>query len=153
MTTGGRTIDTDARDEVAAPVDLSGAAALRSVLRIRPFRRLWLVLSVASFGDWIGTLATALFSSQQVTGSVAQSSAFSSTIAIRLLPALIFGPIAGVLADRFDRRYTMVVCDVLRFFIYGSIPVVALLSDSGGLTVTWAVAATFLGETVTLLWI
>ena len=111
------------------------------------------MLSVASFGDWIGTLATALFASQQVTGSVAQGSAFSSTIAIRLLPALLLGPIAGVMADRFDRRYTMVICDILRFLVYGSIPVVALLSDSGGLIVTWAVIATFIGETITLLWI
>ena len=111
------------------------------------------MLSVASFGDWIGTLATALFASQQVTGSVAQGSAFSSTIAIRLLPALLLGPVAGVMADRFDRRYTMVICDILRFFVYGSIPVVALFSDSGGLTVTWAVIATFIGETITLLWI
>ena len=134
-------------------MDLSGAAALRSVLRIRPFRRLWLVLSVASFGDWIGTLATALFASQQVTGSVAQGTAFSSTIAIRLLPALLLGPVAGVMADRFDRRYTMVICDILRFFVYGSIPVVALFSDSGGVTVTWAVIATFIGETITLMWI
>lgn len=111
------------------------------------------MLSVASFGDWIGTLATALFASQQVTGSVAQGSAFSSTIAIRLLPALLLGPIAGVMADRFDRRYTMVICDILRFFVYGSIPVVALFSESGGLTVTWAVIATFIGETITLMWI
>ncbi len=111
------------------------------------------MLSVASFGDWIGTLATALFASQQVTGSVAQGSAFSSTIAIRLLPALLLGPIAGVMADRFDRRYTMVICDILRFFVYASIPVVAMLSDSGGVTVTWAVIATFIGETITLLWI
>src|SRR4030095_10490159 len=70
--TGGTAISTEARTEAAAPVDLSGVAALRSVLRIRPFRRLWLVLSVASFGDWLGLLATALFASQQVEGSVAQ---------------------------------------------------------------------------------
>ncbi|MEV6600334.1 dTMP kinase [Actinoplanes sp. NPDC051346] len=126
---------------------------MRSVLQIRPFRRLWLVLSAATFGDWIGILATALFASQQVTGSVAQGSAFSSTIAIRLVPALILGPIAGLLADRFDRRYTMVICDLLRFLVYGSIPVVALVSDSGGFIVTWAVIATFLGETITLMWI
>ncbi|WP_244876696.1 dTMP kinase [Winogradskya consettensis] len=111
------------------------------------------MLSVASFGDWIGILATALFASQQVTGSVAQGSAFSSTIAIRLLPALILGPIAGVMADRFDRRYTMVICDILRFIVYGSIPAVALISDSGAFTVTWTVIATFIGETITLMWI
>lgn len=134
-------------------MDLGGLAALRSVLRIRPFRRLWIVLSAASFGDWIGTLATALFASQQVTGSVAQGSAFSSTIAIRLLPGLLLGPLAGVMADRWDRRLTMVVCDILRFVVYGSIPLVALVSDSGGLTVTWAVVATFIGESITMMWI
>jgi dTMP kinase len=153
VTTGGTVIDTEAREAKAAPVDLSGVAALRSVLRIRPFRRLWLVLSVASFGDWLGLLATALFASQQVEGSVAQGGAFSGTIAIRLVPALILGPIAGVMADRFDRRYTMVICDIIRFVVYGSIPVVALFSDSGAITVAWTVAATFIGETVTLMWI
>ncbi|MFI5934893.1 dTMP kinase [Actinoplanes sp. NPDC051494] len=150
----GRVIDTEtssARQDTG-PVDLSGVAALRAVLRIRPFRRLWLVLSVASFGDWIGILATALFASSLVTGSVAQGSAFSSTIAIRLLPALILGPIAGVMADRFDRRYTMVICDILRFIVYGSIPVVALIA-SGPVAVTWTVIATFIGETITLMWI
>lgn len=153
MTTGGTAIDTEARNDAAAPVDLSGGAALRSVLRIRPFRRLWLVLSVASFGDWLGLLATALFASQQVQGSVAQGGAFGGTIAIRLVPALVFGPIAGVMADRFDRRYTMVICDIIRFIFYGSIPVVAIFSDSGALTVAWTVIATFIGETVTLMWI
>jgi len=32
---------------------------------------------------------------------------------------LLLGPIAGVLADRFDRRYTMVVCDLVRFVLFG----------------------------------
>jgi dTMP kinase len=65
----------------------------------------------------------------------------------------LLGPIAGVFADRFDRRYTMVICDVIRFLVYGSIPVVALFSDSGALVVAWATIATFIGETVTLMWI
>jgi dTMP kinase len=123
------------------------------VLRIRPFRRLWLVLGAASFGDWIGLLATALFASSQVSGSAAQGAVFGGTIAVRLLPALLLGPIAGVIADRFDRRYTMVITDLVRFVFYGSIPIVALLGASPGLIVTWATIATFVGETVTLIWI
>jgi dTMP kinase len=123
------------------------------VLRIRPFRRLWLVLGAASFGDWIGLLATALFASSQVSGSAAQGAVFGGTIAVRLLPALLLGPIAGVIADRFDRRYTMVITDLIRFVVYGSIPIVPLLGASPGLTVTWATIATFIGETVTLIWI
>jgi dTMP kinase len=146
--------DTQPRpDAPAAAVDLSGAAALRSVMRIRPFRRLWIVLGVASLGDWLGLMATALFASAQVSGSAAQGAAFGSTIAIRLVPALILGPVAGVLADRFDRRYTMVICDVIRFVFYGSIPLVGLLQDNGAVTVGWGLIATFVGETATLLWI
>ncbi|PZF91022.1 dTMP kinase [Micromonospora deserti] len=123
------------------------------MLRIRPFRRLWIVLGAASFGDWLGLLATSVFAAAQVQGSTAKGAAFGIVIAIRLLPALILGPFAGVLADRFDRRWTMVICDVLRFLLFASIPLVALLGASGGVVVGWATVATFLIETITLLWI
>ncbi len=128
-------------------------SALRAVLRIRPFRRLWLVLGVASFGDWLGLLATSIFASAQVSGNTAKGLAFGGVIAVRLLPALLLGPLAGVLADRFDRRYTMVICDLLRFVLFASIPLVALSGVSGGLVVGWAAVATFLIETITLIWI
>jgi dTMP kinase len=111
------------------------------------------VLAAASFGDWIGLLATALFASAQFENTAAQGAAFGGTIAVRLLPALLLGPIAGVFADRFDRRYTMVITDLLRFVIYGSIPLVPLFGGSAALTVAWATIATFIGETITLIWI
>src|SRR6185436_8414946 len=149
--TGGTAIDTETRE--TGPVDLSGVAALRSVLRIRPFRRLWLVLGLASFGDWIGLLATGIFAAAQFQSSAGQGAAFGGTIAVRLLPALLLGPIAGVFADRFDRRYTMVITDLLRFVFYGSIPVVALVGASPAVIVAWATIATFIGETITLIWI
>ncbi|TWH67958.1 thymidylate kinase [Micromonospora olivasterospora] len=140
-------------DAPAAAADRSGAAAIRSVLRIRPFRRLWLVLGAASFGDWLGLLATSVFAASQVQGSTAKGAAFGTLIAIRLLPALLLGPVAGVLADRFDRRWTMVICDVARFLLFASIPLFALTGAGGGLVVGWAAIATFLIETITLLWI
>ena len=133
--------------------DHSGVAAIRSVLRIRPFRRLWIVLSAASFGDWLGLLATALFAASQVSGSTAQGAAFGGVTAIRLLPALVLGPVAGVFADRFDRRWTMVICDLLRFVLFASIPLYALTGAAGGLVVGWALIATFLIESITLMWI
>lgn len=136
-----------------AQTDRSGAAAIRSVLRIRPFRRLWIVLGAASFGDWLGLLATSVFAAAQVSGSTAKGAAFGTLIAVRLLPALVLGPVAGVLADRFDRRWTMVICDLLRFVLFASIPLLALTGASGGVVVTWAAIATFGIETVTLLWI
>ncbi|MDM4722157.1 dTMP kinase [Micromonospora sp. WMMA1363] len=120
---------------------------------MRPFRRLWIVLGAASFGDWFGLLATSVFAASQVEGSTAKGAAFGTVIAIRLLPALVLGPIAGVFADRFDRRWTMVICDVLRFLLFASIPLVAMLGAGGAVVVGWATIATFLIESITLLWI
>ncbi|MCF0094144.1 Thymidylate kinase [Micromonospora sp. MH99] len=142
-----------ANQSSSGQVDPSGYAAIRSVLRIRPFRRLWIVLGAASFGDWLGLLATALFAASQVQGSTAQGAAFGGVTAIRLLPALVLGPVAGVFADRFDRRWTMVICDLLRFVLFASIPLYALTGAAGGLVVGWALIATFLIESITLLWI
>ncbi|SCE64966.1 hypothetical protein GA0074695_0004 [Micromonospora viridifaciens] len=47
------------------------------MLRIRPFRRLWIVLGVASFGDWLGLLATSVFAAAQVSGDTAKGAAFA----------------------------------------------------------------------------
>jgi dTMP kinase len=134
-------------------VDLSGFAELRAILRIRPFRRLWLVLAAASLGDWLGLLATATFASAQVSGDAAKGLAFGSVIAVRLLPALVLGPLAGVLADRFDRRYLMVISDLLRFVFFASIPTVALVTDDATIVVGWAAIATFIIESITLIWL
>ncbi|MFF5176629.1 dTMP kinase [Micromonospora sp. NPDC000316] len=111
------------------------------------------MLGAASFGDWLGLLATSVFAASQVQGSTAQGAVFGGVIAIRLLPALVLGPVAGVLADRFDRRWTMVICDLLRFVLFASIPMVALAGASGGVVVAWATIATFLIESITLIWI
>jgi dTMP kinase len=111
------------------------------------------VLGVASLGDWLGLLATATFAAAQVSGDAAKGFAFGGVIAVRLLPALVLGPLAGVMADRWDRRYTMVVCDLLRFVLFASIPTVALFSDDAAITVGWTAIAIFLIESITLIWL
>ena len=143
----------DTERAAAARSDPSAFSELRSILRIRPFRRLWLVLGVASLGDWLGLLATSLFAQQQVQSPTAKGVAFGGVIAVRLLPALLLGPIAGVLADRFDRRYTMVVCDLVRFVLFASIPISALVSNNPAHVIAWTAIATFLVEAVTMAWL
>jgi dTMP kinase len=125
----------------------TGVAESRGVLSIKPFRRLWIALSLSSLGDWLSILAlTALAST--ITGSAgfqAQSYAVGGVLIVKMLPAVVLGPVGGALADRFDRRMTMVIADVLRFSLFLSIPIVGRLD--------WLFIATFLVECVTLFWI
>jgi dTMP kinase len=125
---------------------------LKAILQIRPFRRLWLVLGLSSLGDWLGLLASAVFAKEQVTGTAAQGAAFGSVVAVRMLPALVMGPLAGVVADRWDRRYTMVVCDLGRFLLFASIPGITLITNDSKLVVLWAAVATFMIETLQMGW-
>ena len=102
------------------------------MLSIKPFRRLWVALSLSSLGDWLSILAlTAL--AAEVTGKhtagqsevgamAAQSAAVAGVWLATLLPALLLGPVAGVIADRFDRRMTMIIGDVVRGLLFLSIP-------------------------------
>jgi dTMP kinase len=144
----------DARQaaETTPDGEVSGFASIKAVLQIRAFRRLWAVLGVSSLGDWLGLLATSTFAAQQVNGDAAKGAAFGGVIAVRLLPALVLGPLAGVVADRWDRRYTMVICDVSRFFLFASIPAVSLLTTDAATIVAWAAVATFIIETLQMVW-
>jgi dTMP kinase len=104
-------------------------------------------LSLSSLGDWLSILALTALASSLTTGSSfqVQSYAVGGVLIVKMLPAVILGPLAGAVADRFDRRMTMVIADVLRFALFLSIPIVGRLD--------WLFIATFLIECVTLFWI
>ena len=127
-------------------------ADIKTVLKIRPFRRLWTVLGLASFGDWLSLFATAGFAQSLFDDLAAKGFAFSGVIVLRLLPSLLFGPIAGVFADRFDRRKTMAVCDLIRFSLIASVPTVYIVSSSTAATVVWLAVAQILIEVTVLVW-
>jgi MFS family permease len=130
-----------------------GWSGLLEAVRIPAFRRLWLVLGLSSLGDWLGLLATAAFASAQVSTSAAKGLAFGSVIAVQLLPALVLGPLAGILADRFDRRRTMVTLDLTRFALFASIPLAGLITHRPLWVVGWAVTAMFAVQAAAMLWV
>jgi dTMP kinase len=136
-----------AADGLPVPDELVGARVVRAknVLTIRSFRRLYTALVLSSFGDWLGFLATTALAAQLVNGFTAKAYATGGVLVFRLMPAVLFGPLAGAFADRFDRRRTMVVCDVARFALFVSIP----LSHS----LVYLLAASFLIESLSLFWI
>jgi dTMP kinase len=120
-------------------------AKLRAVLRVRDFRKLWMSMTLSSFGDWLGLLAITATATSLVSGFAASNFALGGVLLFRLLPAIVLGPLAGAFADRFDRRKTMVVVDVIRFGLFASIPIVGSL--------IWLFVAQFLIEAFTLFWI
>jgi dTMP kinase len=114
-------------------------------LAYRGFRRLALALVLSSFGDWLAFLATTALATQLVDGFGAKSFAVGGVLAFRLLPSVVLAPFVGVIADRLDRRLTMVVSDLLRCALFLSIP----LLDS----LAWLLVATCLVEVLSLVWI
>jgi dTMP kinase len=132
-------------DELGAPNALGLVAKLRAVLRVRDFRKLWLSMSLSSFGDWLGLLAITATATSLVDSFAGQNFALGAVLMFRLLPAIVLGPLAGAFADRFDRRKTMVVTDVLRFGFFASIPLVDNL--------VWLFVAQFIIEALSLFWI
>jgi dTMP kinase len=115
-----------------------------SVLSIKPFRYLWIALSLSSLGDWLSILALAALAPSLTHGGVAASSAVGGVFLVTLLPALLLGPVAGALADRFDRRKTMIIGDLIRGALFVSIPLFPNL--------TWIYVAKFLAGIASQFW-
>jgi dTMP kinase len=98
-------------DEVRRAVDASRPSTLR-LFNSDAFFRLWLAQVVSSLGDWIGFFAVAALAARLGGGS--PETAISLVLAVRMIPGLFLGTMAGVLADRWNRKHVMVVCDISR---------------------------------------
>ena len=115
------------------------------VLSIKPFRRLWIALSLSSLGDWLSIVAlTVLAPSLAHGGMAAKGWAVVGVWLATLLPALLFGPLAGAVADRLDRRMVMIVGDVVRGLLFLSIPLFPHL--------IWIIVAKFLAGIASQFW-
>lgn len=72
---------------------------------------------MSSLGDWIGVFAIAAFAYD-----IGNNVAVGAVMGARVLPGFVAGPIAGVMADRFDRRKLMFYADVARAGLIFSLP-------------------------------
>ncbi|HEX6220529.1 MAG TPA: MFS transporter [Acidimicrobiia bacterium] len=89
---------------------------LKELLRIRDYRYLWFAQVLSDFGDNL-TFFTLLILIQRLTGSTV---ALAGLMVAVTLPTLVFGTLAGVYVDRFDRRRAMLISDLLRaVFVLG----------------------------------
>jgi dTMP kinase len=124
------------------------------VLSITPFRRLWIALSLSSLGDWLSLLALSTLA-VKLGGTSGGAYAVSGVWLTSLLPALIFGPLAGAVADKFDRRMNMIIGDVIRAVLYITIPInlaVGFTGHGAGQQLTWMYIVQFLASCASLFW-
>jgi dTMP kinase len=130
-----------AAEEIAA---LRGTrpATFRTLLRDAAFSRLYRAILVSSLGDWIGFLAVVGLVTR--IGGGQAGFAVSGVMLARLLPSIVFGPFAGVLVDRFDRKRLMVIADIVRGIGYASLPLIPRLP--------WIFGMSFVIECLSLLW-
>ncbi|MDQ2649778.1 MAG: MFS transporter [Actinomycetota bacterium] len=106
------------------------------------FFRLWLTQVSSATGDWLGFLAIAALATRIGAGSPA--AAVGVVMAARIVPGFFLGAASGVIADRFDRKRVMVVCDIGRAGVLVFLPFV----DS----IFGLVVASLVLEVFTLLW-
>jgi len=97
--------------EANVPATQASKGAYRRILAKKPFRRLWYAQFVSGVGDWlvIGFLMPLV-----KTLSGGSSFAVAGILIAKIIPALIFSPVIGVLVDRFDRRRVMIAADLTR---------------------------------------
>jgi dTMP kinase len=130
-------------DEVAA---LRGTrpATFKDLLTHPAFSRLLAAMTISSLGDWVGFVAVTTLVTR-LSGSVATAGfAIGAVMIARMLPAVLFGPIAGALVDRVDRKRIMMLSDIGRGTMYAAMAFVGEL---------WAIfLLSFAIECLSLLW-
>ena len=112
----------------------------RELLRTQPaFRKLWLGQIVSELGDWLQLLALlALFPTK---GEGVER--LAGIFIVRMLPSILWAPLAGVVADRFPRGQVMVACDIGRALV-----VLGYLFIRGPEDVVWIYALMFAQESL-----
>ena len=92
----------------------SGSIGYRELIRgNRNFRLLWLGQIISLLGDWFNFVASA-----SLIAILTQSGfAIGSLFVVRMLAPFFISPIAGVVADRYNRKHTLIITDLARVVV------------------------------------
>lgn len=137
MDSVGRRTDAESGDGVRAG---EGAAPRRGrsgtfrTLRHRDFRYLWLGQIGHAASLWMEQVVRPLLT-LYLTGSPFQ---VGLVVAVRLAPVLVFGLLAGVVADRYNKRRVLMYCQAVTLLMHALLGALIV----GGLIETWHVYAT-----------
>lgn len=114
-----------AQDTAPPPPESNQIITYRKILQNRNFRLLWLGQAITTFGGFFTRVAIPIYVFS-ITGSYGQ---LGFSFFISVLPSLLFGLFAGALVDRWDRRRTMILTDILNFFLLCGLIMVIVLPD------------------------
>jgi MFS transporter, DHA3 family, macrolide efflux protein len=87
------------------------------LVRNRNFSLLWTGQLISLLGDRIHVIALGA-----LVAAAGTPLEVGLTFASTAIPSVILGPLAGVLVDRWDRRRTMIACDVVRAVLVLAVP-------------------------------
>lgn len=104
----------------------TGKTTYKDLLRVKPFRNLWLGQSISQLGDALYYLVF-LFMVDKLTGDP-RMVALSGIM--QTLPFLLLAPYAGVVADRADRKGIMLRADLLSALVLFSFGLLVLFDAS-----------------------
>ena len=76
---------------------------------------------ISLLGSGVTTVGLALFA-YQLTGGASATTVIGNALFLRILAFLIFSQPAGVIADRFNRKYILITADILRFGLLALFP-------------------------------
>jgi MFS family permease len=122
----------------------SSAGRARRVPLGRDFGKLWTAAAFSNLADGVGRVAVPLIATTLTRDPLA----ISALSALAFLPWLVFGLPAGMIVDRFDRRWIMAIANGLRGLAAVGL---AMLTVSGALDIWWLFAGVLvfgLGETL-----
>jgi len=77
------------------------------------FRNLWLGQIISLLGDWFNLIASAALVAELTRSGFAVGGLF----VVRMLAPFLVSPIAGVVADRYNRKHILILTDILRAII------------------------------------
>ena len=97
--------------------------SIGDLVRRRSFRDLLVGQGVSALGDWMGTVAFMAL----VLELTDSPTAVGGILTLRLLPAVVGGPLAARAVRHWDRRTTMLAMDLLRAGLVAAVPLVRAL--------------------------
>jgi MFS family permease len=108
-------------DPIRLPVE--GPGGFRGALRHTAFRNIWFAQLAAQLADKF-LLFSLIILAYHISGG---STSVAVTLLAYTVPAVLFAPPAGVIADRLNRKQIMVWCNLGRAAVVALIPIAAVI--------------------------